>query len=155
MQIHNLKRKTKNKKSQLVARGGKRGKTAGRGTKGQKARAGHKIRPEIRDMIKRLPKLRGRGVNSNKSIQTKPVIVHVSDLSVFKAGETVSPFTLIEKGIISLAAGRHPKVKILGFAGGVSGKGDKVSVAAVTVSGCTVSASVKAAIEKAGGKIEA
>jgi large subunit ribosomal protein L15 len=57
----------------IVARGGKRGKTAGRGTKGQKARAGHKIRPEIRDVIKRIPKMRGRGKNSNLSIQEKPV----------------------------------------------------------------------------------
>ena len=50
-----------------VARGGKRGKTAGRGTKGQKARAGHKIRPEIRDVIMRLPKLRGYSFKSRFS----------------------------------------------------------------------------------------
>ena len=35
------------------------GKTAGRGGKGQTARAGHKIRPEVRDLIKKLPKRRG------------------------------------------------------------------------------------------------
>ena len=50
-----LKRKTQNKKPKLVGRGSKRGKTSGRGTKGQKSRAGHKIRPEIRDRIKKLP----------------------------------------------------------------------------------------------------
>jgi len=71
MQFHNLKRKTPNKKSRQVGRGGTRGKTAGRGTKGQNARAGRKKRPEMRDIIKRFPKLRGRGVNSLKSIQTK------------------------------------------------------------------------------------
>jgi large subunit ribosomal protein L15 len=71
MQFHKLKRKTPNKKAKQVGRGGTRGKTSGRGTKGQNARAGHKKRPETRDIIKRFPKLRGRGVNSLKSIQTK------------------------------------------------------------------------------------
>jgi large subunit ribosomal protein L15 len=71
MQFHTLKRKTPNKKSKQVGRGGTRGKTSGRGTKGQNARAGRKKRPELRDFIKRVPKLRGRGKNSNKSRQTK------------------------------------------------------------------------------------
>lgn len=71
MQFHTLKRKTKNKKSRQVGRGGTRGKTSGRGTKGQNARAGHKNRPELRDFIKRVPKLRGRGKSSLKSRQTK------------------------------------------------------------------------------------
>ena len=71
MQFHTLKRKTKNKKSRQHGRGGTRGKTTGRGTKGQNARAGRKKRPESRDMIKRVPKLRGRGVSSLKSLQKK------------------------------------------------------------------------------------
>lgn len=71
MQFHTLKRKTPNKKSRSVGRGGKRGKTSGRGTKGQNARAGRKKRPELRDFIKRVPKLRGRGKNSNKSFRVK------------------------------------------------------------------------------------
>lgn len=71
MQFHELKPKTKRKKSQSVGRGGKRGKTAGRGTKGQNARAGRKKRPDLREVIKRFPKLRGRGKNSLKSIQPK------------------------------------------------------------------------------------
>ena len=71
MQFHTLKRKTKNKKGKTVGRGGTRGKTSGRGTKGQNARAGRKKRPELRDFIKRVPKLRGRGKNSNKSRQGK------------------------------------------------------------------------------------
>ena len=57
--MHNLKRNHKNKKDRIVGRGGKRGKTAGRGGKGQTARAGNKRRPELRDIIKKLPKLRG------------------------------------------------------------------------------------------------
>ena len=71
MQFHNLQSKTKRKRSRQVGRGGTRGKTAGRGTKGQNARAGHKKRPELRDFIKRIPKLRGRGKSSLKSLQTK------------------------------------------------------------------------------------
>ena len=66
MQIHNLKRKHKNKKDRLVGRGGKHAKTSGRGGKGQTARAGNKRRPELRDIIKKLPKNRGY---SFKSIQ--------------------------------------------------------------------------------------
>lgn len=71
MQFHNLKSKTKRKHARQVGRGGTRGKTSGRGTKGQNARAGRKKRPELRDIIKRVPKLRGRGKSSLKSFQTK------------------------------------------------------------------------------------
>jgi len=144
MQIHNLKRKIKNKKKVQVARGGKRGKTAGRGTKGQKARAGHKIRPELRDMIKRIPKLRGRGVNSNKSIQTDAVGVNLNLLSGFKAGEIVSPKILTDKGVISTISGRYPRVKLLSV-------GD-ITVA-LKIRDCEVSAGAKAKIEKAGGTV--
>jgi len=59
MQIHNLKRQHKNKGDRLVGRGGKHAKTSGRGGKGQTARAGNKRRPELRDIIKKLPKNRG------------------------------------------------------------------------------------------------
>ena len=59
MQIHNLKRIHKNKRDRLVGRGGKHAKTSGRGGKGQTARAGNKRRPELRDIIKKLPKNRG------------------------------------------------------------------------------------------------
>lgn len=71
MQWNTLKPKTKRTKSRQVGRGGKRGKTSGKGTKGQNARAGRKKRPEIRDFIKRFPKLRGRGKNSLKSFQPR------------------------------------------------------------------------------------
>ncbi len=142
MQIHNLKRKTEQKKKVQVGRGGKRGKTAGRGTKGQKARAGHKIRPEIRDMIKRLPKMRGRGVNSNKSIKFDATPINLSSLSAFKAGETVTPVTLVEKGVIKTFGGKYPVVKILS-------KGD--IAASLKFRDCEVSATAKTKIEKVGG----
>src|SRR3989344_6035314 len=59
MQTHDLKRTHKNKKDRLVGRGGKHAKTSGRGGKGQTARAGNKRRPELRDIIKKMPKNRG------------------------------------------------------------------------------------------------
>ena len=71
MQIHNLKRLHKNKKDRLVGRGGKHAKTSGRGGKGQTARAGNKRRPELRDIIKKLPKNRGY---SFKSVQKAFVV---------------------------------------------------------------------------------
>lgn len=145
MQSHNLKRNTPNKKSKTVGRGGTRGKTSGRGTKGQNARAGHKKRPEIRDFIKRLPKLRGRGVNINTSIEQRFVVVNLEKLNKFKDGDTVSPKTLISLGVINLKKGVTPKVKILG-----TGKLERK----LSVIDCAISASAKVAIEKAGGVIK-
>ncbi len=145
MQTHNLKRLHPNKKSRLVGRGGTRGKTTGRGTKGQNARAGHKKRPEIRDFIKRLPKLRGRGKNINTSIELKPTVINIGDLNkIFKDGSIVSPETLVKEGLIKNISGKLPKVKILGK-GELSKK--------LTVEGTGVSAGAKLAIEKAGGTI--
>lgn len=145
MQIHNLKRKTENRKRMIVGRGGKRGKTAGRGTKGQKARSGRKIRPEIRDVIKRIPKMRGRGKNSNLSIQTKPFIINIEALeTVFSNGETVTRQALLEKKLISLYKGNIPQVKILG---------NGVITKKITIKDIPTSASVKEKIEKAGGSV--
>jgi len=141
MQINTLKRKVANKASRQVARGGTRGKTAG---KGQNARSGRKKRPEIRDTIKRLPKLRGRGVNSNLSIQTKPIALNLSVFSSFKSGESVSPKSLIQKGIIKMVGGRIPKVKILS-GGEIKEK--------INFDSCAVSKGARAKIEKVGGTI--
>jgi large subunit ribosomal protein L15 len=145
MQLHQLKPRTKRMKSAQVGRGGKRGKTSGRGTKGQKARAGRKIRPEIRDMIKRLPKLRGRGKSAFKSITEKPLAINLSALSVFSSGEKVTPSTLVAKGVTASYKGRIPAVKILGT-GEISTK--------LSFEGCTVSASAREKIEKAGGMVK-
>lgn len=146
MQYHNLIPKTKNKKTMLVGRGGKRGKTSGRGGKGQTARAGNKKRPELRDFIKRIPKLRGRGVNQNKSPNEKPVILNLGDLEkFFNADQIISPKTLIESKLISTIDGKIPRVKILG-----SGEFTKK----INIEGCEVSASVRTKIEKNGGVIK-
>ena len=145
MQIHNLKRNHPNKKIKLIGRGGTRGKTAGRGTKGQNARAGHKKRPEIRDFIKRIPKLRGRGKNINTSIQTKPSVVNLGDLNkFFKDGGMITPETLLKAGLVKKASGNLPKIKILG-----TGALDKK----LMVKGVAVSTSARMLVEKAGGTI--
>jgi large subunit ribosomal protein L15 len=146
MQIHNLKRKNKNKRSAAVGRGGKRGKTSGKGTKGQNVRAGRKKRPEIRDVIKRLPKLRGRGVAGLKSIQKKVMAVNITVLnSTFASGDTISPKTLVEKGVLATVSGNYPRVKILG-----TGDLDKK----LKIRSCDVSTSAKEKILKAGGSVE-
>lgn len=145
MQLHTLTRKTPRKKAKLVGRGGKRGKTAGRGTKGQKARAGHRIRPEVRDVIKKLPKLRGRGKNSNMSIQLKPRTVNLSTLDrLFSAGDTVTRQELVKRGAVNARKGVIPSVKILAD-GEISKK--------LTISGCAVSGVARQKIEQAGGSI--
>lgn len=145
MQSNHLKRKNPNTKRMIVARGGKRGKTAGRGGKGQSARAGNKRRPEWRDIIKKLPKLRGRGVNQNKPFRRKPVVVNLAVLDqAFSANDAVNPSVLMQKGIISTKSGVIPAVKILA-------EGEMTK--AIKISGCEVSKPAKEKIEKAGGVI--
>lgn len=112
MQIHNVVPKTKLRVSRRIGRGGKRGTTSGRGTKGQKARAGAKFRPAEREVLKRIPKLRGYKF---KSFRSQPAVVNLSALeNAFKEGDTVSPVTLLAAGLIRNEKGKTPKVKILG-----------------------------------------
>ena len=49
-----------------------RGKQSGRGGKGQTARAGAKIRPALRDIIKKIPKRRGYGKNRGRTVVDRP-----------------------------------------------------------------------------------
>lgn len=146
MQLHNLKKNKANKDKIRVGRGGAKGKTSGRGTKGQNARSGRKKRPEMRDIIKRIPKLRGRGKNSLKSIQKDNVAINLAALeSNFSAGEVVSLESLIEKKLLTKVSGKNPNVKILGN-GEIKKK--------LTIKGLKVSSGAKEAIVAVGGKIE-
>jgi large subunit ribosomal protein L15 len=146
MQIHNIKRKTENKKVMLVGRGGKRGKTSGRGGKGQTARAGHKTRPEWRDFIKRMPKLRGYSFQSITGIRNPVIAINLDLLEIaFKSGDTVKPSTLFAKEVIEQYKGKNQKIKILG---------DGELKKKLTIVGCTVSKTAKEKIEKAGGSIK-
>lgn len=145
MQTHNLKRNTQNRKAKQVGRGGKRGKTSGRGTKGQNARSGRKKRPEMRDFIKKIPKLRGRGKNLLKSRLADFITVNLKTIeAVFDKNEVVSPKSLVEKGLVSLRNGKIGKVKILGNEGLTKG---------LSFEKVIFSAGAKKAIKLAGGKI--
>lgn len=148
MQLHQLKPNITRKDAKRIGRGGKRGKTSGKGGKGQTARAGGRPRPEMRDIIKRIPKLRGHGKNRARTVNNERVLPEVVNLKVleaaFVAGDTVSPQTLMAKGIITTKKGKMPKVKILGT-GELTKK--------ITLSGCIFSESVKVKIEKVGGSV--
>lgn len=149
MQLHNLTRKTKNPKKKDIGRGGKRGKTSGRGHKGQGQHGSHGMRPQMRDIIKKFPKLRGHGKNRGKTFNSsvvKPVSINLSVLDAnFENGATVSPKDLVRKGVLSLVKGKNPEVKILAT-GELSKK--------LTVLGCYASQTAQDKIVKAGGTIK-
>ena len=119
MQIHQLRPENK-KKRKRIGRGGKRGTYSGKGMKGQKSRAGKRIRPALRDFIQKIPKLHGVPSSRYKKQGVKQfrVIYRIINLDVldknFKDGETVSPKVLLEKKLVRRIKGRMPAVKILG-----------------------------------------
>ncbi len=122
--------------------GSGQGKTAGKGHKGQKARAGRGMRPGFEGgqmpLQRRLPK---RGFNNIFRIEM--AIVNVAALDkAFEAGETVTVDALIEKGLVKKVLGG---VKVLG-----NGELSK----ALTVQANAFSDSAKQKIEAAGGKAE-
>ncbi len=117
------------------------GKTAGKGHKGQKARAGRGIRAGFEGgqmpLQRRVPK---RGFNN--IFATKFAIVNVSDLEVFEAGAVIDTQALQDKGLVKKT---YDGVKVLG-----NGNLSK----AVTVKASAFSESAKSKIEAAGGKAE-
>jgi large subunit ribosomal protein L15 len=142
LKLHNLSPAPGSKKKKIrVGRGegGRRGKTAGRGTKGLKAR--NTLRPGFEGgqtpLAMRLPKLRGF-TNPNK----EPfAVVNLAAFEGFAAGEEITPEALREKGLI-----RHKgRVKVL-----AEGELDR----ALTVKAHAFSGAAKEKIEKAGGTVE-
>lgn len=143
MQLHELKPKTKTKKGKRVGRGGKRGGYSGKGIKGQKSRSGHRIRPAIRDIIKKIPKKRGYKF---KPAREKPQILNLTILeNKFKEEEKITPVKLLQAGLIKRRGKRKLLIKILG-------EGNLVKK--FSFSGCEFSASAKEKILKAGGEIK-
>ena len=142
LKLHHLSPAQGSKKKRIrVGRGegGRRGKTAGRGTKGLKARS--KLRPGFEGgqtpLAMRLPKLRGFK-NPNKE---EFAIVNLSAFGDFKTGGEITPESLRERGLI-----RHKgRVKVL-----AEGDLDR----ALTVKAHAFSAAAKEKIEKAGGSTE-
>lgn len=130
---------TANKDKKRVGRGisAGGGKTAGRGTKGQKARTGKKLRPMFQGgsgaLVRRAPKARGF-----KSIRTPAQVVYLDHLSVFK-GKTADNFTLFEAGLIATP---FHTVKVIA-------RGELSEKVTLKVQGA--SKSVQEAIAKAGG----
>lgn len=136
--LHELKPQHPRKyKKPRVGQGGKRGFSSGHGQKGQKSRSGHRIRPAERDLIIRIPKLRGY---NNKAFSAKSQVVPV-DMLAKVVGGSVNPESLLQSGLVR---NLNTAIKILD-------RGElKV---AVTVSGVAVSSGAKEKIEKAGGKV--
>jgi large subunit ribosomal protein L15 len=131
----------KHKKSRRIGRGtgSGRGKTSGKGHKGQIARAGWKTLPIFQGggspLVRRIPK---RGFTNIFALDVAEV--NVSDLeALFDAGATVSPESLAEKGMLKK---RYDVLKVLG-----NGELTKK----LTVSAHRFSASAREKIEKAGG----
>ncbi|MSU54627.1 MAG: 50S ribosomal protein L15 [Candidatus Staskawiczbacteria bacterium] len=142
MQIHQLQPKHKSKDRMIVGRGGKKGTYSGRGGKGQTARAGRKLAPIIRELIKRYPKLKGYKAFV---LPDNTVVVNLDILEKkFKDGDVINPEILVVKGVISLFKGKVPKVKILG-----NGKITKK----IIIEQCKISKSAKELVQKAGGAV--
>jgi len=142
VQLHQLAPIHKLKKRKRVGRGGKRGTYSGRGIKGQKARAGRKLKPVIRELIKKYPKLRGYKF---KPLEQKKAVINVEILEKkFKAGSAINPKILLKLRLIRRIKGKMPKVKILG-------KGEITKK--LVVEGCEISKRAKEKIEKAGGQV--
>lgn len=121
--------------------GSGQGKTAGKGHKGQKARAGHGMRPGFEGgqmpLQRRIPK---RGFHNN--FATNYAIINLSVLNRFEDGATVDADALCAAGIVRKV---YDGVKVLGN-GEITKK--------LTVKASAFSESAKAKIEAAGGKAE-
>jgi large subunit ribosomal protein L15 len=116
---------------------------SGRGCKGQKSRAGNiKMRPGFEGgqlpLIKRLPRKRG----FTNIFRTEYTVVNTGALNVFPSGSEVTLETMLAAGIIKSI---HNPVKVLA---------DGDINLPLTVRAHKFSASARAKIEAAGGKVE-
>jgi large subunit ribosomal protein L15 len=131
------------KKQKRVGRGdgSGHGKTACRGHKGQRARAGGGTRPGFEGgqmpLQRRLPK---RGFNNPFKVEL--AIVNLDQLEKFAADSEVNPETLSQKGLV---AGKNRRIKILG---------EGALTKSLTIKAHSFSAKAKEKIEAAGGKAE-
>lgn len=123
--------------------GSGKGKTAGRGTKGQKARG--KSPGTIGErgslFLRRLPLYRGKF--RNKPVTPKPVIINLNHLAVFSKGAKVDINALVALRIISADMAQRVGVKVLG---------DGELTVPLTVH-LRASAQAKKKIEKSGGTV--
>lgn len=137
MLLHELN--VKLRKSRRIGRGGKRGNFSGRGFKGQKSRSGRKIRPAERDLLIRIPKLRGY---KNLNTRERPAVVNLEDIASIAAKHPViNAETLLREGLIGA---RDRNIKVLG-------RGDVKKP--LEFRGLKLSKSAKDKIIAAGGKV--
>lgn len=130
---------------QRIGRSGKRGSYSGRGQKGQHSRSGRRIRPAERDIILKIPKMRGF---RNKPKRDIPVIFNLGMISAkfaehAKGGVTIDRTTLRTAGL--LKKDYKGIIKLLGTG--------EITFP-ITVSGLEVSATAKTKIEKIGGNVK-
>lgn len=142
MKVHELKPAPGSRqRKQRVGRGiaGKRGKTAGRGSKGQGARGNVPVGFEggQTPLHRRTPKAKG----FNNPFRIEYHVVNLSTLETFDTGSEVSPDTLRNRGLVA----KRGLVKVLG-------RGELTKV--LTVRAHAFSAAAASAIEAAGGTAE-
>ena len=146
MKLSSLAKITKIKQKRLgQGHGSGRGKTAGRGTKGQNAKGSRPLSFEggALSLIKRLPFLKGKG--KNKSFKDQPATVNIKLLNSLKEGTIVDMKTLAENKIVNPEYAKKYGVKILGDG--------KLAVSLIVK--LPVSKGALKRIEQAGGKVEA
>src|SRR3989338_7123317 len=146
MKLSSLTKITKTGQKRLgQGHGSGRGKTGGRGTKGQNAKGSRSLSFEggALPLIKRLPFMRGKG--KNKSFKKGPIIVNVKVLNLLKKGTVVDVKSLIENKIVDSEYAKKNGVKILGDG----------NLRVPLIVKLPVSKGAAKKILKAGGKVEA
>lgn len=138
-----VKVKTKSKRRLGRGYGSGRGKTAGRGTKGQKARGKMPSGFEGGQLplIKRLPLYRGKG--RNKSWRKKPLVVNLKILELLPKDTEVNKDTLVKYNILK-------KEDIMKFGVKILGDGELTKSLIIKL---PISKSAAKKVEAAGGKI--
>lgn len=143
MQIHEIQPDNKTKDGKRIGRGGKKGTYCGKGCKGQKSRAGRKMQPYMREIIKRYPKIRGYR-QELRSEDSACINLKTLDKN-FEKGAKITPEILVDKKLIRKITGKVPLVKILGI-----GEITK----ALNFEDCLISKVAKEKVEKAGGTVK-
>lgn len=145
MELNRIEKTTERGKRRLgLGSGSGRGKTAGRGTKGQKARGKISLSFEggAIPLIKRLPFRRGKG--KHKVFKKKPLVVNVKVLNLLKKDMVVDVDTLIKQHIVSEKDANMYGVKILGEG--------ELSIPLIIKLPISKGAALK--VKKAGGRVE-
>lgn len=133
--------------------GSGKGKTSGRGHKGQHAR--NTVRPGFEGgqtpLHRRLPRRKGF-----KNIFAKPVaIINLSDLNQFEAGAVVTPELLVERRVIKdLAVDRDEEGRVVSVRGELKVLGSGAIAHPLTVRAHRFSKSARERLEGAGGSAE-